>query len=129
MSRPIHFEIHAADPARAIGFYEKLFGWSFTKWEGPMPYWVVKTGEEGTPGIDGGLMPRQGPPPPPDGPVAAYVCTMDVENLDQSVSKAAGLGAATAVPKMAIPGIGWLAYMKDTEGNIFGMMQNDPAAK
>jgi predicted enzyme related to lactoylglutathione lyase len=129
MSRPIHFEIHAADPARAIGFYEMLFGWTFTKWDGPMPYWVVKTGEEGTPGIDGGLMPRQGPPPPKDCPVAAYVCTMDVENLDRSVAKAGELGAASALPKMAIPGIGWLAYMKDTEGNIFGMMQNDPAAK
>ncbi len=22
------------------------------------------------------------------------------------------------------PGIGWLAYAKDTEGNIFGVMQN-----
>ena len=129
MSRPIHFEIHAADPARAIGFYEKLFGWSFTRWDGPMPYWVVKTGAEGTPGIDGGLMPRQGPPPPSDCPVAAYVCTMDVDNLDLSVAKAGGLGAATALPKMAIPGIGWLAYMKDTEGNIFGMMQNDPEAR
>jgi predicted enzyme related to lactoylglutathione lyase len=30
---------------------------------------------------------------------------------------------------MAIPGVGWLCYFKDTEGNIFGMMQNDPAAK
>jgi hypothetical protein len=29
---------------------------------------------------------------------------------------------------MAITGVGWLAYAKDTEGNIFGMMQNDPAA-
>jgi predicted enzyme related to lactoylglutathione lyase len=29
---------------------------------------------------------------------------------------------------MPIPGMGWLAYVKDTEGNIFGMMQSDPAA-
>ena len=33
-----------------------------------------------------------------------------------------------AFPKMAIPGVGWLAYGKDTEGNIFGVMQTDPAA-
>jgi predicted enzyme related to lactoylglutathione lyase len=26
-------------------------------------------------------------------------------------------------------GVGWLAYCKDTEGHIFGMMQNDPSAK
>jgi predicted enzyme related to lactoylglutathione lyase len=31
--------------------------------------------------------------------------------------------------KMPVPGIGWLAYCKDTEGHIFGMMQNDPSAK
>jgi predicted enzyme related to lactoylglutathione lyase len=29
---------------------------------------------------------------------------------------------------MPIPGVGWLAYCKDTEGNIFGLMQADPKA-
>jgi predicted enzyme related to lactoylglutathione lyase len=38
-------------------------------------------------------------------------------------------GAQIALPKMAIPGVGWLVYCKDTEGNIFGMMQNDPSAQ
>jgi len=32
------------EPQRAINFYEKLFGWTFQKWEGPMPYWLVTTG-------------------------------------------------------------------------------------
>jgi predicted enzyme related to lactoylglutathione lyase len=59
MPRPIHFEIHAADPQRAIKFYTQLFGWTFTKWESPMDYWLIKTGEQGTPGIDGGLLPRR----------------------------------------------------------------------
>ena len=36
--------------------------------------------------------------------------------------------AAIAVPRHAIPGIGWLTYARDTEGNIFGMSQPDPAA-
>ncbi len=125
MPRPIHFEIHAADPARAIAFYQKMFGWTFTAWEGPMPYWVVKTGEG--PGIDGGLLPRKGALTP-DGPVIAYVCTIDVPSLDDAMSKAMGLAAEVALPKQAIPGLGWLAYLKDPEGNIFGMMQNDPAA-
>jgi hypothetical protein len=30
---------------------------------------------------------------------------------------------------MPVPGVGWLAYCKDTEGNIFGMMQADKSAK
>ncbi len=70
MPRPIHFEIHAADPQRAIAFYQKLFGWQFTAWEGPMPYWVIKTGDG--PGIDGGLLPRRGGLTP-EAPVIAYV--------------------------------------------------------
>ncbi len=38
-------------------------------------------------------------------------------------------GAECALPKMAIPGVGWLAYYKDPDGHIFGIMQNDPGAK
>jgi predicted enzyme related to lactoylglutathione lyase len=45
------------------------------------------------------------------------------------MQKAVGLGAQIVVPKMAIPNVGWLAYAKDTEGNIFGMMQPDAGAK
>jgi len=62
-------------------------------------------------------------------PVNAFVCTVDVPNTDQFVAKATKSGGTIALPKMAVPGIGWLAYVKDTEGNILGLMQNDPTAK
>ena len=127
MPRVVHFEIHAEDPARAVSFYEKLFGWNFQKWDGPMEYWMVITGPDGTPGINGGLLKRQGNI---DGQaVIAYVCTVDVANLDTTLASALENGATLAVPKMPIPGVGWLAYCKDTEGNIFGMMQADESAK
>jgi predicted enzyme related to lactoylglutathione lyase len=127
MPRVIHFEIHAGDPDRAVKFYETLFGWTFQKWEGPMDYWLVTTGPDSQPGINGGLLRRQGEI---DGQaVIAYVCTVDVENIDASISKAQSNGAQVVVPKMPIPGMGWLVYCKDTEGNIFGMMQADPEAK
>jgi len=45
MPRPIHFEIPADRPERAVAFYEHLFGWQFQKWDGPMPYWLVRTGD------------------------------------------------------------------------------------
>ena len=123
MPRVIHFEIHAENPERAIKFYGDVLGWTFNKWEGPMPYWLVITGPDGQPGINGGLMPRQGTI---DGQaVIAYVCTVDVPNLDQYTQKATAAGATVVVPKMPIPGVGWLLYCKDTEGNIFGMMQAD----
>src|SRR5918993_4170444 len=60
MGRVVHFEIHAENPERAIAFYRELFGWEFTRWEGPMPYWLIRTGGAGEPGIDGGLMQRRG---------------------------------------------------------------------
>lgn len=127
MPRVVHFEIHAAEPDRAITFYEKVFGWSFQKWEGPMEYWLIVTGPDDKPGINGGLVRRQGEL---DGQaVIAYVCTIDVETIDTSIATVEQHGGRVAVPKMPIPGMGWLAYYKDTEGNIFGMMQSDPNAK
>ena len=32
MNRPIHFEIQAENPERAIKFYQSLFGWTFNQW-------------------------------------------------------------------------------------------------
>lgn len=126
MSRVVHFEIHAGNLERAINFYEKLFGWTFQKWEGPMPYWLVTTGPDDQPGINGGLIQRQGEL---DGQaVIAYVCTVDVESIDGSIASAQENGATVVVPKMAVPGVGWLVYCKDTEGNIFGMLQADEKA-
>lgn len=129
MPRPIHFEIQADDPARAIKFYETLFGWAFSKWEGPMPYWLVSTGPADQPGINGGLHARIGAKPIADQAVIAFVCTVDVESVDVYATKAVKAGGSICVPKMAIPGVGWLAYAKDTEGNIVGMMQSDSAAQ
>lgn len=37
-------------------------------------------------------------------------------------------GGAVVLPKMAVPGVGWLAYFRDTEGNVFGMMESDESA-
>ena len=92
-----------------------------------MDYWLVTTGPDSQPGINGGLLRRQGEI---DGQaVIAYVCTVDVENIDAAITKAQSLGSQVVVPKMPIPGMGWLVYCKDTEGNIFGMMQADAEAK
>src|SRR5438128_828489 len=73
--RVSHFEIHADDPERAIKFYSDLFGWQFKKRDGPMPYWLVTTGPDSEPGINGGLMKRMGPGPADMQLVNAYVCT------------------------------------------------------
>jgi len=54
---------------------------------------------------------------------------LDVPNVDDYVAKVEAAGGKVTLPKMAIPGVGYLAYCTDPEGNMFGMMQNDPAAK
>ena len=128
MPRPVHFEIHAQDPQRALRFYETVFGWTATRW-GEQEYWLLRTGEPGSPGIDGGLLPRRGPPPAAAQPVNAFPCTVDVPDLDAWLGKVAAAGGTVVVPKMAIPTVGWLAYCHDTEGNVVGLMQADPAAR
>lgn len=127
MPRVVHFEIHADDPERAARFYRNLFGWEVQKWDGPQDYWLVKTGPDGQPGINGGLLRRHGPRV--GDTVIAYVCSIDVPSVDDYLARAVAEGGQVALPKMAIPGVGWLAYCKDPEGNIFGMTQFDRSAK
>ncbi len=121
MPRVIHFEVTADDPERATQFYSKVFGWQVQKWAGPEDYWLITTGEAGTPGIDGGLM-RRG------NITAPVVNTIDVPSVDDFVAKITANGGSVVAPKMPIPGIGYLAYCQDTEGNMFGIMQSDPSA-
>jgi predicted enzyme related to lactoylglutathione lyase len=127
MSRVVHFEIHAGQPERAIQFYRDVFGWEFTKWNGPQAYWLIKTGPDSDPGINGGMIQRQGGI---DGQaVTSYVCTIQIASVDDCLRKVQAHGGTTVVPKMPIPGIGWLAYCKDSEGNIVGVMHRDANAK
>jgi uncharacterized protein len=136
VNRVIHFEIHAADPERAARFYQEVFGWEIREWILPgvaLPdehrYWIVSTGPDTEPGINGGIVIRRGAPRSDGQRAEAFVCTIGVESVDESVIRAISAGAVLAVPKMPIPGVGWLAYCTDTEGNLFGVMQDDPLAK
>ena len=108
MARVVHFEIEAEDPERAIAFYENVFGWKFQKWEGPFDYWLIETGPEGEPGINGGLGPR------PQGvtvseedagrPATAFQCTLDVESVDDTTAAVREHGGSIVRPKSAVPG-------------------------
>ncbi len=120
MNRPIHFEYHSSEPQKAQAFFEKVFGWQFSKWDGPEEYWLVETGSGD--GINGGLMKsRDGQP--------RTVNTVDVADLDATVRLVEQNGGQIVVPRMAIPGVGWLAYLVEPTGNLVGMMQHDPNAR
>jgi uncharacterized protein len=122
MPRVVHFEIPADDPERAAKFYGDVFGWELSKWNGPQEYWLITTGADGERGIDGGML-RRTPQ------WSTTVNTVGVSNVDEFTSRIEQHGGKTVAPKMAIPGVGWLAYCQDTEGNVFGIMQPDTAAK
>ena len=119
MNRVVHFEFSADEPERASEFYRKVFGWEIIKWEGPVDYWLVTTGKEGSPGIDGGIKFR----PEPE---LSTVVTVDVESVDDALERTVAAGGEVVLPKTEIPGIGFHAYFRDTEGNIVGLMENLP---
>ena len=122
MSRVIHFEIPATEPERAAAFYGKAFGWKFDKWPGPMEYWMVTTGKESEPGINGGMMKKPGG-------VTSTTNTIGVASVDDAVAAVLKAGGKNIMPKTPIPTVGYFAYCEDTEGNVFGVMQADPNAK
>ncbi|HEY9402739.1 MAG TPA: VOC family protein [Pyrinomonadaceae bacterium] len=125
MPRVIHFELSADEPERAVKFYDEVFGWKTQKWDGPQSYWLLETGEEGQPGINGGLMKRSENPLPP----SSVTNTIDVPSVDDYSQKITGHGGKVVMPKFVVAGIGHMAYCEDTEGNIFGIMEIDASAK
>ena len=122
MGRVVHFEIPAGDTKRAVDFYGKAFGWKFEKWPGPMEYWLVSTGDAAAPGINGGLLPS-------GSAVKSTTNTIQVDSVDAAAAAVKSAGGKQLSPKNAIPGVGYFAYCEDTEGNVFGVMQNDTNAK
>jgi predicted enzyme related to lactoylglutathione lyase len=132
----VHFEIPADEPERAAKFYRELFGWEIQRWgnaatregsaAGP-EYWMVRTvpadaeGRPTQPGANGGLMRRMFPGQAP-------VNYIGVERVEDFVRKAEHLGAKVVMPKTPVPGMGWFAQLRDTEGNVFAVWETDPAA-
>jgi predicted enzyme related to lactoylglutathione lyase len=132
MNRIVHFEIQADDVERAATFYREVFGWTIEKWGSlDMDYWMVMTApkESTEPGINGGLLKRPAKTPPHECGVNAFVCTVQVENFDETAQKIEKAGGIVAMPKFAIGGMAWQGYFVDTEGNTFGVHQADPNAK
>ena len=129
MFRPVHFEIHATDPAAVRSFYETVLGWRFEKW-GDVDYWLISTSggdpmssdPDPEPGINGGLVPRVGPAPTEGQAVSASVLVVDVPDCDETVEKALAAGGSVALPAETMPGVGRVAYLKDPDQNLIGVL-------
>ena len=122
MPTVVHFDIATDDPQRAKKFYESLFGWKMESPPGMTDYFLIETEDlYGNKGIGGGLGKRGDPYQK----ITSYI---GVNSIDEYCKKVEYLGGTIVHPKMAVPGWGYLATCMDTEGNIFGIWQEDKNA-
>jgi predicted enzyme related to lactoylglutathione lyase len=121
MNRFTHFELATNDLEKTAAFYREVFGWQIQKWEGPVDYWLVTSGDASTPGINGGLM-HTGKE------TTGTINTVEVDDIDAAIAKVLANGGEIALEKGAIPGVGYQAYFKDNSGILVGLHQADPNA-
>ena len=125
MPKVVHFELPFDDAARANKFYADVFGWESSKFEGgPEEYYLQQTGGDDEPyGIGGALIER----------AAALnrggtLVVLGVDDLDAYIGKVTAAGCEIVTPRTPIPGVGYFANFRDTEGNVVGMFQDDSGA-
>lgn len=119
-----YFEIQADQPARALKFYESVFGWSFQKVEGlPIDYWQMN-GD-----LTAGLLARPAPAPAPRSGTNAFVCSFEVKDFDATAESIIHNGGHLAMPKFPVAGRCWQGYFIDPEGNTFGIFEVDKSAR
>jgi predicted enzyme related to lactoylglutathione lyase len=121
MPRVIHFEIHADSTSRAATFYAEVFGWEASRVPGPVDIWTVITGEDDRPGINGTIRLRE---PGTEGDrMIGYVCTIDVPSIEEYATRVEFSGGTIVAPRTLIQGIGYVANCRDTEGNLFSLVE------
>lgn len=116
MGRLVHFEILVEDPQKAVDFYKSVFDWEIATWgDGEPSYWLISTGPDDVPGINGAIMGTSFP--------QKVINTIDVESLDEMIVKVESAGGKKVHGPNKVPGVGMHAYCEDSQGNLFGMMQ------
>ena len=122
MGRVSHFEITADDPERAAAFYRRAFGWEINDWGGTFKYLLTSTGPDDQIGINGAIMDRN------DSKQAA-ILTVSVDTWEAGAKAVEDAGGTMLMPKTPVPGQGYFAYGRDTEGNVFGIFEADAKAQ
>ncbi|MEO8897989.1 MAG: VOC family protein [Candidatus Dormibacter sp.] len=120
MARPSHFEIPVDNPDRAEKFYSAVFGWAFQRFEGAPSYYGMATTGEDVPGINGALFQRTSD--------TETTLTMSVPSIEESIAKIKENGGDVVQDKTSIPGMGWFATCRDSEGNKIGLFTSDEGA-
>ena len=121
MPKVIHFELPFDDAQRANKFYADVFGWNSEQF-GDQEYYLQQTGGDDEPYGIGGALTARGDTLNDGGTLVV----IGVDDLDAYVDKVSAAGCEIITPRTEIPGIGWFANFRDTEGNVVGMfMGND----
>jgi uncharacterized protein len=114
------FAIHVADVDRARAFYEAVFGWQFEPW-GPPGFYLIHTGAEASPGIQG-LMHKRQEPRSGTG-LNGVEPTFSVRDVDAVAEAVEANGGRVTLTRSAIPTVGVLIRFLDPEDNDIGAMQ------
>jgi hypothetical protein len=118
----VHFDVPAEDIERGKKFYSALFGWKFESYPAMEYNLITTTGLDGSPGVGGGLGKRMAPE-------QRMMNYFGVASIDAAMKQVKELGGKLISPKMAVPGMGYLANCVDTEGNAFGLWEENPGAR
>lgn len=128
-----HFEVYVDDLDRAKNFYKNVFGWAYQDMGADFnDYVVVYPGGEVTEGpaklgINGGMMKRSGPAPSDDkASPNAYVCMVTIDDIASSLELVKQHGGRIDMDIMDVPTVGKIAYIRDTEMNLVGVLQPAP---
>ena len=115
------FAIHVDDVQRARRFYEAVFGWTFEPW-GPPDFYLIHTGDEQSPGVQGLMHKRMTPRAQGDGP-NCFECTISVDDVDAIAAAVKKHGGKVTMEKSKIPTVGEVIYFDDPDGNRVGAMK------
>ena len=115
-----HFAINADDVPRAKRFYEDVFGWEFEPWGPPDFHRIKNAGHE----LFGALQSRR--ELKPGVRMAGCEATLGVEDLKATLVAVERNGGRILMRPYRIEGVGELAYVEDTEGNLVGVMHYEP---
>jgi predicted enzyme related to lactoylglutathione lyase len=122
MSAIVHFDVPTEDVERAKKFYSSLFGWQFQSFPDMQYYLFTTTNLDGTPGVGGGMGKRMDPS-------QRMMNYFGVPSIDAAMNQVKSLGGKVLTEKMAVPGMGFLANCMDTEGNFFGLWEENTQAR
>lgn len=112
----VHVDISADDPARAARFFETVFGWRAQELPGATPYWLLLAGDNGTHGVGAGIGKR-------DHPSQSVMPTIEVPSAEEYATRIKEAGGVVVTPGTHLSGVGILVVFKDTEGNVFGILE------